>query len=90
MHQPEIAEGILSQLNLQDVKVLRYTLMCSGQTLRERIGEDVRAGVRGEGAVERSLSYLPLFDSQDTIKVMTDGLSPREIAEQIVEHGQDN
>ena len=64
-----------------------YTLLCSEQTLSQRIERDVQAGVRYADALERSMTYLPLYASQNTVKLMTDGLSPQEIAEWIIEHG---
>lgn len=84
MHQPEMAQSILAQLELDSVKVRQYTLLCSMATLRQRIGLDVRAGLRDETALERSLNYLLLYEGQNTIKIMTDGLSSEEIAHQIV------
>lgn len=84
MHLPEIARSILERLNLQDVKVYQFTLMCSEQTLRQRIEKDVQAGLRDADALEGSLRYLPLYDRQDTVTVATDGLSPQQTAEIIV------
>ncbi len=84
MHQPEIAVNILNQLKLNSVKVLQYTLLCSEQALRQRIEGDITAGARLKGAVEKSLRYLPLYGSQNTIKIMTDGLSAQKTAEIIV------
>lgn len=88
MHQSEIAQSILDRLNLSGVRVLRYTLLCSEQTLRQRIEAGTQAGVRSGDALERSLSYLPLYASQDTIKIMTDGRSVRETAE-IIQKNQE-
>ena len=84
MHQPEIAGSILERLDLAQTKVCRYTLLCSESTLRRRIVQDIQAGLRNSGAMEHSLSYLPLCASQDTFKIMTDELSPEEIAAQII------
>ena len=84
MHQPEIAVNILNQLKLNSVKVLQYTLLCSEQTLRQRIEGDITAGARHKGAVEKIFRYLPLYCSQNTIKIMTDGFSAQKTAEIIV------
>jgi len=89
MHQPEIAESILDRLNLKDVTVRQYTLLCSEETLRSRVLQDIQAGLRDAGSLERSIAYLPLFSRQNTIKIMTDGLPPDRIAEQIVHLGED-
>ncbi len=84
MHRPEIALGILKRLSLSDVKVLQYTLLCSEQTLRRRIEGGIQSGLRSIDALERSLGYLPLYESQETVKIMTDGLSVQEAAEIII------
>jgi len=88
MHQPEIAQTILDRLDLKNVTVGQYTLLCSEDTLRCRILQDIRAGLRDMGGLERSIAYLPLYSRQNTIKIMTDGLSPDMIAERIVHLGE--
>lgn len=84
MNQPEIAQTILNQLKLDGVKVFQYTLLCTEKTLRYRLGRDIQAGLRGADVLERGVSYLPLYAGQNTIKIMTDSLSPQEIAEEIM------
>lgn len=81
MHRFEIAKSILDCLKLNTVKVFHYTLLCSEQTLCQRINGDIQAGLRHGDALERSLSYLPLYNEQNTIKIMTDRLSPQQVAE---------
>lgn len=88
MHRPEIVQSILERLKLNGVKVFRYTLLCSEQTLRQRIERDIQAGVRSRDVLERSLAYLPLYDSQDTVKIMTDGRFAQETAE-IIQRNQE-
>ena len=90
MHQPEISCSILNRLELHGVKVLQYTLLCSKQTLCQRIEQDIQAGVRHSDALKRSLAYLSCYDSQNTVKLMTDGCSPQETAEWIVVHEKKN
>ena len=80
MHQEEIARTILRRLDLTDTVVARYTLLCSPETLRERIEKDIAAGLRTPDAAERSLAYLPLYEGQPTTKIMTDRLTPSQTA----------
>lgn len=84
MHQPEIAQTILGRLDLSETNVRKYTLLCTGSTLRNRIEQDIHDGLRSRDVLERSLNYLPLYDRQDTVKIMTDDLSLDEIADQIL------
>ena len=84
MHQPVIFCSILNRLELHGVKVLQYTLLCLKQTLFQRIEQDIQADVRHSDALKRSLTYLPCYDSQNTVKLMTGGGTPQEPAEWIV------
>ena len=70
LHQNEIAEDILSRLNLQGVRVVQISLLCSEHTLLKRA---------------RSAAYLPLYADLPTIKVDTERLTPREVAEVIAD-----
>ena len=90
MHRVDIMKTILERLILTDVKVYHFTLLCSEQTLCRRIEADIQAGLRDRDAVARSLSYLPLYSGQDTLKIMTDGLSPRKAAEVIAKRIREN
>lgn len=84
MHQPEIAQTILRRLDLTETNVKQYTLLCTESTLRARIEQDIHAGLRSGDVLERSLNYLPLYDQQNTTKIMTDDLSLDEIVDQIL------
>ena len=84
MHQPEIAQTILGRLDLCETDVRQYTLLCTGTTLQNRLEKDIRNGLRNSDVLKRSLDYLPLYDQQNTIKIITDVLSPDEIADQIL------
>ena len=85
MHEREIIDEILGRLPIEecDADVRTVSLVAREDELRHRIEEDVRAGVRDEGAAARSLSYLPRYRSLGTELVDTTGLTPREIAARI-------
>lgn len=89
MHQPEIAQGILTRLDLDDAGVQQYTLLCSEATLRRRMEQDIRAGQRTVDVLERSLSYLSLYTAQSTVKIMTDHMCPKQIAQRIAEQSKE-
>lgn len=84
MHQPEIAQTILSRLDLSGTNVSQYTLLCTESTLKSRIERDIHDALRNRDVLERSLNYLPLYDQQNTTKIMTDNLSLDEIVDQIL------
>ena len=83
LHKREIADYILSRLELEGVRVLHISLICSERTLLKRLDGDIAAGLRKEDVRARAAAYLPLYASLPAIKVETDGLTPREAAEAI-------
>ena len=83
MHQEEIARTILSRLDLDGVTVRRYTLLCTPEVLRQRLERDIQTRTRTADALERGLGYLPLYAEQDTIKIMTDGLTPAQVVDRL-------
>lgn len=85
LHQKEIAEDILSRLNLQGVRVVQISLLCSEHTLLKRLNGDIAAGIRKKDVRARSAAYLPLYADLPTIKIQTDKLTPREVAEVIAD-----
>ncbi len=87
MHQQEIIDGLLARLPMDGVRFVNISLTCTQETLASRIEQDVIAGLRDKSAIQRSLSYLPLYESVDSIKLDTTELSPAEAAEQIIRTG---
>lgn len=83
MHQQEIVDGILSRLVTEGCSVHTISLTAAEDTLRRRLEADVAAGLRQPDIVDRSTARLPLYDALDTVKIPTDGRSPREIAEAV-------
>ena len=64
----------------EGVRVIKASLLCSEQTLRERLGRDIAAGARTPDVIGRSLQRLALYPGLDTRKIATDGLTPEEVA----------
>ena len=83
MHQQAIVDEILSRLPLEGVQVHSISLVCSSEALTQRLQKDIEAGLRRPDVIDRSLSYLPLYENLDTQKVDTTGLSLEEIIETI-------
>ena len=83
MHQQKIVDDILSRLPLEGVKVVSVSLNASPEVLTERIRRDIAAGLRDESVISRALSYLPLYEKVQSLKLDTSTLSVAEIAEQI-------
>lgn len=84
MHCQPIIDKITGGLDLDGVEVLTISLVCEEEALRARIEKDIADGLRAEGAVERSIARLPMYDSLNSIRLDTTGKSPDEVAEAIL------
>ncbi|MBE5797305.1 MAG: nucleotide kinase [Clostridiales bacterium] len=87
MHQQEIIDRLLTRLPMEGVRFVNITLLCSPEELSHRIGRDVSARLRDEGALTRALSYLPLYEAVQSVKLDTTGLTPASAAGQIIHTG---
>lgn len=87
MHEQEIIDSLLSGLDTSECQVFPVSLVCGEDALRERLERDVKAGIRGEDVIARSLERLPLYERLDTVKVDVSRLSPEETAVKIWECG---
>ena len=83
MHRQDIMDDVLSRLDLSACKVKAFSLVCSPEALRERLEKDVRAGIRKQDVIDRSLERLPLYEELKTLKIDTSGLTPAEAATRI-------
>ena len=86
MHERAIIDDILGRLPIEEcgAEFRVVSLIAHEDELRRRIERDVDAGARDEGAVVRSLSYLPRYRNLDTELIDTTGLTPHEVATRIV------
>lgn len=87
MHQQQILDDVLAPLDLERVRVIPVSLLCSGEELKKRLCRDVEAGLRTRDILDRSICRLPLYDALDTIKIDTTGKTPVQIAARIREEG---
>ncbi len=81
MDRQEIIYDVLSGLDTAGCRVHLVSLLAGEETLRGRLEEDIRRGLREPGAVENSLARLPLYEKLNTRKIDTGGKTPREVAE---------
>lgn len=86
MHQQAILDTICSRLSLDNVRVVKLSLLASENVLRERLERDIFEGKRTPDVIARSLSYLPLYQALDTEKLSTDALTAAEAARMIAAH----
>lgn len=83
LHQQEIWDSLLAQLDLTGCRVCTAALVCSEAALRARLEKDVAAGLRQPDVLERSAARLPLYGALRAQKLDVTGLTPRQTAEAI-------
>lgn len=83
MHEQEIINEILSNLNTTNCDVHKISLICSESSLRKRLEKDISKGIRKNDVMQRSLKRLTLYDRLDSQKIDVSSLSPKEVANRI-------
>ena len=83
MHRQEIIDAILRSLDTGGWDVKCLSLVADEAALRERLEADIARGLRGPGAVERSVERTALYQELRTIKIDTTVRSVQMICEEI-------
>lgn len=84
MHLQSIIDEIVSNLSLENCKVICVSLMCSKEVLLQRLNKDIADGLREEDVIQRSLKRISFYDEVNSIKIDTDSKSPKDIAKEII------
>ena len=85
MHEQAIIDGILSRIETSNCKIHLISLVCGEQALRTRLTKDIKAGIRTEDVIRRSIERIPFYEVLDTIKVDVSNRSPEQAANFIIE-----
>lgn len=80
----EIMNLVLGNLNLENTHVYKITLMCSEDSLVERIAKDIAEGIRDAESIESSLKNLKLYKNMDSLKIYTDNKTIDKIVGEIL------
>ncbi|MFY9526516.1 MAG: AAA family ATPase [Limnochordia bacterium] len=83
MHEQSIINKILDSLDKSNCEITTISLLCDEQELRERLNQDIAAGMRQPDVIDRSVARIPLYHKLSTIKIDTTGKTVSEIAEEI-------
>lgn len=84
LHEQEILDTLLAKLDKVDCSIKVISLLCSESELKARLMKDVAAGKRTSDVVERSIERLSHYGALHTEKINTDGKSPMEIADEVI------
>ncbi len=83
MHEQAIIDAILSALDYEGCQIRSVSLICSRKALTWRLQKDVAKGLRSASVISKSLSYLPLYQYLDTVKIDVSDISPQQAADLI-------
>lgn len=85
MHEQKIVDDILSCLDTADCRVRSISLVCSSESLKARLQNDVNAGLREPDIISRSINRLPLYEKLSTEKVDVSAITAEQAADQILQ-----
>ena len=80
----EIFDMILNKLDDLEFEVIKITLICNEESLRDRILIDVENNLRDEKCITRSLERIGLYKNMNTIKIDTSNISISETVNKII------
>lgn len=85
IHTEDIFNLILQELNDLEFQVFKITLICSEETLKNRIFKDIQLNLRDKDSINRSVERLVLYKNMDTEKIDTTDISILETVDRIIE-----
>lgn len=80
MHQQAIVDTLLSRLPTENCHVYAVSLLCSEETLIQRLKKDVDAGLRTPDVISRSLERRSHYSSLNTIPIDTEHQTVEQVA----------
>jgi broad-specificity NMP kinase len=83
IHMEDIFNDVLEPLADLDFEVIKITLICSEEALKERILKDVNLNLRDESSINMCVERLELYKNMNTIKIDTTNLSIAETVDKI-------
>lgn len=81
MHKQEIIDEIVEKLKFRDCSIYSISLICTPETLKERLDKDIFSGTRSPDIVEKSISYLSLYRLLYTKRIDVSSLSPKQVVD---------
>lgn len=84
LHEQGILEAILQNTDITDCTIVNVSLTCDETELKKRLLKDVKAGVRQQDVVERSVRRITCYATLNTVKIDTNGKDPVQVAEEII------
>ncbi|AGY78177.1 AAA family ATPase [Clostridium autoethanogenum] len=84
IHYEDIFNLLLQPLSDLEFEIIKVTLLCSEETLKERILNDVKLNLRDGEELSTSLQRLELYKNMNTVKIDTTNISINETVDKII------
>ena len=78
-----IFKQILDKLNGFDFELYKISLVCSEESLKNRLNIDVENGIRKTDVISRSIERISLYEKMDTVKIDVSNITPQDTAKVI-------
>ena len=78
-----IFKQILDKLNGFDFELHKISLVCSEESLKNRLNIDVENGIRKTEIISRSIERISLYEKMDTVKIDVSNITPQDAAKKI-------
>ena len=78
-----IFKQILDKLNGFDFELHKISLVCSEESLKNRLNIDVENGIRKIDVISRSIERISLYEKMDTVKIDVSNITPKDAAKKI-------
>jgi len=84
IHYEDIFNLVLQPLSDLEFEVIKITLLCSEETLKKRILNDVQLNLRDGEELSTSLERLELYKNMSTVKIDTTNISINQTVDKIL------
>lgn len=84
MHEQSIIDHIIDELDTDDCRVIKISLMTDKTNLINRLSSDIARGIRTADVIDRSVERISMYQGLDTIKIDTSNKTIREIEDEIL------
>ncbi|MGN0818217.1 MAG: AAA family ATPase [Candidatus Coproplasma sp.] len=84
MHEQSIIDSIIKELDTENCKIKKISLIVDKINLLNRLNADIASGIRTADIIDKSVARIPLYQALDTIKIDTSNKTVHEIVDEIM------
>ena len=83
MHDEAIFKQVLNELKEFDFELHKVSLVCSEESLKNRLDVDVKNGIRKTDVISRSIERISFYEKMNTLKIDVSNITPKDTAKKI-------